>query len=98
MTLLAPIRHGATEWNAACLVEGSSDIPLNTQGFLEVSSWALPSIFEKYRWLSSSLQRALQTAFILAGYEIEVDKKLLEMDWVAGKDEHSQILRRKLGV
>jgi broad specificity phosphatase PhoE len=97
MTFFALIRHGTTEWNAAGLVQGSSDIPLNTQGFLEVSSWALPSIFEKYRWLSSSLQRALQTAFILAGYETEVDKRLVEMDWGSWEGRALADLKEEIG-
>lgn len=97
MTLLALIRHGTTEWNAVGLVQGSTDIPLNEQGVFEVSSWTLPPRFLKYKWLSSPLKRAYQTASILAGLEPEIDQRLVEMAWGTWEGRTLIDLKEELG-
>ncbi|MDR2869514.1 MAG: histidine phosphatase family protein, partial [Deferribacteraceae bacterium] len=55
-------RHGQTDWNRRQLLQGRSDIPINSTG--EAQAWALiPMLQDKSIDLiiSSSLQRALQT-------------------------------------
>ncbi|MFP6711976.1 MAG: histidine phosphatase family protein [Rhodospirillales bacterium] len=81
MTLLALIRHGTTEWDATGMVQGSTDIPLNEDGRVEVRDWKLPNEFKDYRWLASPLKRAFETATIISGSEPETDDRLVEMSW-----------------
>ena len=67
MTLLALIRHGPTEWNESGIVQGRSDIPLSEAGRALVSSWQQPAELSGFDWVSSPLQRAMETAAILSG-------------------------------
>ena len=97
MTLLAVIRHGTTEWNATGLVQGSTDIPLNETGAADVASWIVPDEFAEFRWLASPLKRAFQTASLLAGFEPEVDARLVEMAWGDWEGRTLADLREELG-
>lgn len=65
--LIGLIRHGETDWNAAGLLQGASDIPLNATGreqaagaarMLKGGAWS--------RVYSSPMQRAMDTARIIA--------------------------------
>lgn len=66
---LTLIRHGQTDWNKQCLMQGSSDIPLNDVGRQQAHDTAAAL---KARGLSydvvvaSPLSRALETAQIIA--------------------------------
>jgi broad specificity phosphatase PhoE len=67
MTQLVLLRHGQTDWNLQGRWQGQADPPLNAAGRVQVlrAAWAL----RQYRFdaiYSSNLQRALQTAEILA--------------------------------
>jgi probable phosphoglycerate mutase len=67
VTALALIRHGQTDWNAAGLLQGSSDIPLNDIGRQQARD-ALMTLRSK-PWdavVSSPLVRARETARIIA--------------------------------
>ena len=67
MTVLALIRHGQTDWNAAGLLQGSSDIPLNDMGRDQARA-ALMTLRSK-PWdavVSSPLIRARETAALIA--------------------------------
>ncbi len=97
MTLLALIRHGTTEWNATGLVQGSTDIPLNEAGALKVASWIIPGELADFKWLASPLSRAYQTASLLAGFEPEVDERLVEMAWGDWEGRTLADLREELG-
>jgi probable phosphoglycerate mutase len=97
MTLLALIRHGTTEWNATGLVQGSTDIPLSEKGALEVADWIVPDKFSEFRWLASPLKRAYQTASLLAGFETEIDERLVEMAWGDWEGRTLVDLREQLG-
>ncbi|MBT3991552.1 MAG: histidine phosphatase family protein [Rhodospirillaceae bacterium] len=97
MTLLALIRHGPTEWNITGLVQGSTDIPLNEAGAVEVAGWKLPKEFAEFRWLASPLKRAYQTASLLAGFEPDADERLVEMAWGDWEGRTLSDLREELG-
>jgi len=85
MTLLAVIRHGPTEWNAAKKLQGMSDIPLSEEGRKLVGTWALPEEFRTWRFLCSPLLRAQETARLLgADHAMTIEPLLREMsfgDW-----------------
>lgn len=84
--MLYIIRHGQTQQNKANLLQGRSDFPLNETGIEQARAAG-----EKLRELgvrfdrvySSPLQRALQTARLVAGEDVPVfeDERLIEMDY-----------------
>ena len=67
MTLIALIRHGPTEWNESGIVQGRSDIPLSETGRAKVAAWKQPGEIAGFEWITSPLQRAVETAEILTG-------------------------------
>ncbi|MGE0154865.1 MAG: histidine phosphatase family protein [Reyranellaceae bacterium] len=85
MTLLAVIRHGPTEWNAARKLQGMADVPLSAEGRALVATWRLPAEFRTWRLLSSPLSRAQETARLLGAPRVPILEPLLrEMsfgDW-----------------
>jgi broad specificity phosphatase PhoE len=81
MTLLAVIRHGPTEWNAAKKLQGMSDIPLSEEGRALVATWKLPDEFRGWRFLSSPLSRAQETAKALHGQALMIEPLLREMSF-----------------
>lgn len=80
MISLLLIRHGPTEWNRQRRIQGSTDIPLSDEGRAAVRRWRLPDEFEDYRWVSSPLQRAMETARLMGG-EARPEPRLTEMNW-----------------
>ena len=84
MTRLVIIRHGPTAWNAEKRLQGHSDIPLSPAGRNVVASWQLPEGLETLQWVSSPLQRALETARMLgAPPDIIQDDRLREIGYGA---------------
>ena len=79
------IRHGQTEMNSRKLLQGRTDLPLNTEGVVQASKTAeilnnMGIFFD--RVFSSPLVRAVYTAELLSpGTEIEIDDRLIEMDY-----------------
>ena len=62
------IRHGKTNWNVEARFQGTTDIPLNSEGYEQalktaerLNSWQGAAIY------SSPLRRAMQTAELIAG-------------------------------
>ena len=86
MTRLAVIRHGPTAWNAEGRIQGHSDVPLSAPGRAAVRTWRLPGEIAgaDWRWISSPLRRARETAALLnPEAEVCTDARLVEMDWGA---------------
>lgn len=80
------IRHGQTELNRKRIMQGRSDHPLNAEGVAqaEAAGEELRSLGIHFDCIwSSPLQRAVQTARIIAGDDtpLTTDEKLLEMDY-----------------
>ena len=81
------IRHGETDFNKRCLIQGMSDIPLNDKGIQQAGIAA--EWFEKQnitfdRVFASPLVRARKTAAIVSGRtfeEVQPDARIREMDF-----------------
>ncbi|HWK43727.1 MAG TPA: histidine phosphatase family protein [Stellaceae bacterium] len=74
------LRHGPTAWNGAGRLQGRADIPLDADGIATARRWRLPPQFVGYRWLTSPLGRAVETARLL-GLDAAVEPALIETDW-----------------
>jgi 2,3-bisphosphoglycerate-dependent phosphoglycerate mutase len=81
MSLLAIIRHGATDWNRERRLQGRADRPLSARGKLEVRRWHLPPLLRDACWTTSPLHRAKETAAMLGHPDCSVEPALIEMDW-----------------
>jgi broad specificity phosphatase PhoE len=77
------IRHGRTAWNEQERMQGRADIPLSPAGREQVLGWRLPEEWIEARWLSSPLCRATATAALLTSRPVDVEPRLIEMDWGA---------------
>lgn len=97
MTILVFIRHGLTEWNEHSFVQGRSDVPLSKKGRMQVSEWQVPKSFKNFDIVASPLLRARETATILFGKNITLDKRLVEMDWSEWEGRSLSDLRAELG-
>jgi probable phosphoglycerate mutase len=97
MTPLVMIRHGPTLWNEEKRLQGHTDIHLSDKGREIVSGWVVPSFFDQYRWMCSPLHRARETAELLGAKDLEIEPRLMEMNY--GKWEGSRLddLRKGLG-
>ena len=80
MTRLALLRHGPTGWNADKRLQGRADRPLSAEGEAQVRLWSLPPELAGFRWLTSPLIRARQTAEAL-GVDAEVEPAAIELDF-----------------
>ena len=96
MIPLVIIRHGPTDWNVEKRIQGRSDLPLSDLGRQQVAKWVLPIEFQDYRWVSSPLGRALETARLLGG-EPEIEQRLIEMFWGSWEGQRFPMLRDDLG-
>jgi probable phosphoglycerate mutase len=68
-TRLCIARHGETDWNAAGILQGWSDVPLNATGRAQARQMAESFVDTGFVAVCSSpLQRALETAQIIAEY------------------------------
>ena len=83
MSLIALIRHGATDWNAQRRLQGRADRPLSDRGRAAARSWSVPPLLRDAVWATSPLARARETAAVLRGGDCAVEERLTEMDWGA---------------
>lgn len=64
------VRHGNTEWNTLGKIQGQTDIPLSGLGVSQAQALAQRLYIDQEQWdaiISSDLQRAHETARIIAG-------------------------------
>jgi len=98
-TLVSFIRHGRTRWNEQERMQGRRDVPLSGQGRAEVTAWRLPAGFDRTaEWISSPLERAMETARLLGGREPRREDALTEMDWGAWEGLTLAQLRWRFGA
>ncbi|WP_170403826.1 histidine phosphatase family protein [Ruegeria arenilitoris] len=81
MTRLALLRHGHTHWNRAGRIQGRSDIPLDEEARAELAATQLPAPWDGATLWSSPLQRASETARLVAGRDPLTSDALTEMNW-----------------
>lgn len=89
---LALLRHGPTDWNAERRLQGRADIPLSAAGRAAVAGRRIPAGLAGFRWLTSPLLRARETAGLL-GVAAEVEPALIEMDYGAWEGRTLAALR-----
>lgn len=97
-TELVVLRHGPTDWNEAGRIQGRSDRPLSDEGRARVRDWRIPSAFRDYRWVTSPLLRARETAALLGHDDAEIAPELIEADWGAWEGQRLRDLRARLGT
>ncbi|MCP5071847.1 MAG: histidine phosphatase family protein [Rhodobacteraceae bacterium] len=81
MTKLALLRHGHTDWNRQGRIQGRTDIPLDADAEAALAVLSLPSQWQNAGLCSSPLQRAVQTAELVAGRAPVCVPELTEMNW-----------------
>ncbi|MEH6402353.1 MAG: histidine phosphatase family protein [Sneathiella sp.] len=91
------IRHGKTSWNAAKKLQGRRDIPLSDAGRQLLEKNVIPDEFLNFKWVSSPLIRAQETAKILGAKDPDIEDLLVEMDWGEWEGRTIGELRRELG-
>lgn len=75
---IAFLRHGPTAWNEEGRLQGMSDVPLSPRGRALVATWRVPP--QDWRWMSSPLARARETAALLgAPPTLAIEPALREM-------------------
>ncbi|QAY66148.1 histidine phosphatase family protein [Paenibacillus protaetiae] len=93
------VRHGKTDWNALGKIQGQTDIPLNDEGIAQAELLAARLSDEWDAVISSDLQRACQTAAIIAGRTgiplLKPDARLRERHYglVEGTTEEERLAR-----
>ena len=92
------IRHGKTSWNAAKKLQGRRDIPLSDEGRTLLEKNVLPDEFSQFKWISSPLVRAQQTAKILGAKDLTIEERLVEMDWGDWEGRTIGEIRSELGT
>lgn len=102
---LVLIRHGQTDWNLAQRLQGHSEIPLNATGRDQASALARRLSNQSFDLIyTSDLERAMETATILAGgkKEVKTDPRLREINFGAWEgltyDEIKQKYPEKLAL
>ena len=95
MTLFALIRHMPTAWNAAGRLQGGEDVPVDSA---TAPKWQLPPELAHFRWLTSPLRRARDTARLLGIPEPVIEPRLSEMRWGVWEGETLAELRGRLGA
>jgi len=94
----ALLRHAATEWNAARRLQGLTDTPLSAVGEAAARQWRLPPPADRWRRVSSPLQRARRTAELLQpSAAVTTDWSLREMSFGVWEGRTVGELRATLG-
>ena len=82
MAWVALLRHGVTAWNERGVIQGRTDIPLSAGGVAALQRVRPGDAFLRARWVTSPLQRAVQTAAILnPGVQADIHPDLIETHW-----------------
>ena len=96
MTQLLVIRHAATDWNEAGLMQGRADRTLSEAGRAWCRDARLPADWRAAQCLASPLSRAMETARLL-GLDPTREPRLVEMDWGDWEGQNLKALRASEG-
>ena len=78
----AVLRHAPTVWNGEGRLQGTTDIPLSTDGEAAAKTWHLPAPADRWKRVCSPLIRARRTAeLVQPSAPITVDSRLREMSF-----------------
>jgi broad specificity phosphatase PhoE len=77
-------------------MQGRADLPLSPEGRAQVLRWRLPDVWDGARWLSSPLRRATETAALLTDGPVDIEPRLIEMDWGAWEGRTLADLRAEM--
>lgn len=97
MTLLALLRHAATDWNEAGRLQGRADRPLSLAGRAALSGRGLPLSLAGACWHASPLRRAMETAQLLGAVALRPEPRLVELDFGEFEGRRLADLRAELG-
>ena len=81
MIELALLRHGHTTWNREGRLQGRTDIPLDAEARADLAKLRLPAPWDGAKLWASPLQRATETAELVAGRRPQTNPALMEMNW-----------------
>ncbi len=96
---LAVLRHASTDWNVERRLQGLTDTALNAAGEADARAWRLPSPADRWKRLSSPLQRARRTAELLQpSAPVVVDSALREMSFGTWEGHTVAELRASVGA
>jgi 2,3-bisphosphoglycerate-dependent phosphoglycerate mutase len=96
MIPLLVIRHGTTDWNAAGLIQGRTDRPLDETGRAATGAARVPLGWAGATCLASPLMRAMETARLLR-LDPTPEPRLVEMAWGEWEGRRLKALRSELG-
>ena len=91
MVQIALLRHGHTDWNRSGRIQGRTDIPLDNEARAELGRMRLPERWQGAALYSSPLQRAAETARLVA-CEPRTVPELTEMNWGDWEGAHGKKL------
>ena len=98
MTLLALMRHGATEWSETGRIQGRRDVPLSAAGRAALAGRMLPAECNDMKKVTSPLRRCVETAELLGAGEALPEARIVEMHWGAWEGRTLAELRAELGA
>lgn len=93
MIQLALLRHGHTSWNRAGRIQGRTDVALDPDARAQLAALRLPTPWDQADLWSSPLERAAETAELVAGRKPKTDPALIEMNWGDWEGLHGVQLR-----
>ncbi|MEM7070803.1 MAG: histidine phosphatase family protein [Pseudomonadota bacterium] len=89
------IRHWPTLWNIQNKIQGKSDVPLCEDSFKELKTLYVAKPYNRWRWFSSPLKRARQTAeYLKKNSDFICDQRLRELDFGCWEGHRLQDLRK----
>lgn len=97
MTAVALLRHAPSDWNESGRIQGRTDRPLSPAGSAMARTWRLPAALASWDRAASPLLRTRETARLMGWDRLQLDQRLIEMEWGAWSGRRLQDLRDEQG-